>query len=231
MIDHTTPEELSAYLDGEALNTASVESHLQDCDTCQQQLVALQSLRTSLQELAQPEVHPAFATRVRATIEAQEAMPARSGLRRWVLSASGLAAAALLTVAVLSEDSTSPVTPTLSTNASYASLNEIESILQQDEFEIAAKLESTLAREWVDGAIVSAAYQVGEPERDSDDSDILAAALVEAEPEALIDNLWLEKADSRTEIHRLTDQQSDLFKQMLVTHAREALLGDAAFEG
>lgn len=231
MSDHIAIEELSAYLDGEALDGVAVESHMHTCDACRQQMVSLQALGKSLQELSGPEVHPAFATRVRASIEAEEKSALPSGMRRWVMSMSGLAAAALITVAVVSQDSTSPTTPSTSTGATYAGLDQIDDILKQDEADLASQLESSLSREWVASAIVSAAYQVAEPETEGHESDILAAALSETEPEALLDTLWLGKTDSRTEIHRLTPQQSDLFKQMLVTHAREELLGDGAFEG
>ncbi|MFP6582890.1 MAG: hypothetical protein VCD00_10085 [Candidatus Hydrogenedentota bacterium] len=231
MSDHIETEELSAYLDGESGNNTLIEDHLQKCDTCSSRMVSMQSLVEVVQALPEPDVHVAFATRVRATIEERgnDTTPIR--VRRWVMSVSGLAAVAIFVVAIFPQNGSAPTVQPTSAPATYAALDRVESILQQDEAELAARLESSLAREWVSGSIISAAYQVAELEHESSDSEILAAALSESEPAILLDSLWLGKTDSTTEIHRLTPRQSDLFKQILVVNAREVLLGDAAFEG
>lgn len=231
MSDHIETEELSAYLDGESGTIALIEAHLQKCDTCSTRMVSMQSLAQSIQALPEPDVHVAFATRVRATIEERGNETTAIPVRRWVMSLSGLAAIAIFAVALFPQNAQIPSVQTTSAPATYAALDQVENILQQDEAELAAKLESSLDRQWVNGFIISSAYQVAEHEPKNSDSEMLAAAFSETKPDALIDNLWLDKTDSRTEIHRLTPQQSDLFKQMLVVNAREVLLGDAAFEG
>lgn len=236
MSDHIEYTELSAYMDGESARTVAVESHLHTCDTCKAKMVSLQDLRDSLNALSEPEIHPAFATRVRASIEADDSFVSPIGFRSWVYSLTGVAAAALLTFSLYSTTSSPTATPGVTvapaqSGVAYASLDRVEEILQQDEAELAARLESQLGSQWVDGAMVTATFEVSTAEAAGGNSEFILAAMTNSEPEAIITDQWLDNTDSITQINRLTDQQSDLFKEMLVMHARETLLGDAAFEG
>ncbi|MBI4557420.1 MAG: hypothetical protein HY706_07550 [Candidatus Hydrogenedentes bacterium] len=97
MKDHITNEELSAYLDGQAAEAKSIERHLAECSDCAQRHGAYARMSASLHTLRGPEVHPAFATRVLATIrERDAAQPAW-----WLRFRLPLVAAAATLVVVL----------------------------------------------------------------------------------------------------------------------------------
>lgn len=69
MKTHTTFENLSAYIDGEAKNADQVRAHLQQCAECAQRHLALTKLSTDIQALPAHEPRAGFAGRVVATIE------------------------------------------------------------------------------------------------------------------------------------------------------------------
>lgn len=235
MSNHITSEELSAFVDGEARNASKIRLHIEHCEVCTAKIEAHKSLRESLKTLGTPDVHPAFATRVRATIEerAHEPEPVSISAYRWVFSLSSIAAITLLTVSVVS-NRTAPVGDSVTdSNLAVASAQEAawKSILEQDETDIATKLEISLAREWIDSAIALAPYEVAEPKTADDETAVLSVALSGAQPEELRTDLLVKNADVMTEITRMSPSQSELFKQMLVMHAREEILGDNAFEG
>lgn len=229
MSDHIEKEELSAFIDGEARNASKVRLHIEMCEECTAHLDALRSLQGSVQKLDEPDVHPAFATRVRATIEERALEPAPASWYRFGSTLFGIAALTLLTVSLFSERPASIDTNTPDNSLAIAEA-EWKSILEQDESDLAERLETKLAREWVDGAMVVAPYEVAESESTEIDTAMLSLALRDAEPELVRTDLIIEGADSQTEITRMTPKQSELFKQMLVMHAREEILGDAALE-
>ncbi len=69
MKTHTTLENLSAYIDGEAKNADQVRAHLQQCAECAQRHLALAKISTDIQALPASEPRAGFAGRVVATIE------------------------------------------------------------------------------------------------------------------------------------------------------------------
>jgi hypothetical protein len=73
MKTHTTLENLSAYIDGEAKNADQVRAHLQQCAECAQRHLALAKISTDIQALPAPELRAGFAERVVATLEDGEA--------------------------------------------------------------------------------------------------------------------------------------------------------------
>ena len=60
---------------------------------------------------------------------------------------------------------------------------------------------------------------------------VLVFALGESKNRAHVDQQWPDSKDVRTTISHLNAEESDLFRQMLVVHAQETLLGEASFEG
>ena len=229
MPDHITSEELSAFIDGEARNASKIRLHIEHCDECTARIEAHKALRDKLNLLQAPDVHPAFATRVRATIEEQDFEPAPMPWHRWVYSISGVAVLALLTISLLSNN-TVPLSTDAPENEISVAEAQWKSILEQDEAEVAQKLEISLAREWVDSAISLAPYEVAAPDSADTETAVLSIVLSRAEPQALRADLLVKDSDAMTEISRMSPAQSDLFKQMLVMHAREEILGDNAHE-
>ncbi len=93
MNEHIQPEEISAYLDGEASNPGAVQKHLQTCMVCARVHMQIAKLSAHLGALSGPEVSHDFAARVLASIDA--ATPSgRIAKAWWVRVAVPLAAAA-----------------------------------------------------------------------------------------------------------------------------------------
>lgn len=65
---HHVLDELSSYIDGESRDPERIARHLQSCPDCARRLVELRKLSAHLRALPEPEVHPAFATRVMASL-------------------------------------------------------------------------------------------------------------------------------------------------------------------
>lgn len=109
MKDHHVIEELSAYIDGEARDPEGIARHLRSCESCARRHMELLKLSSHLRTLPEPEVHPAFLTRVMATVEEQAQAPAR----RWapILRLGSAAALVVLAVALLQRFDTQPAPP------------------------------------------------------------------------------------------------------------------------
>lgn len=95
---HRIQHQLSAYLDGELPpgEMAEVRRHLDDCQTCREELDSLRATKQMLGHLAPPELPRDFAAGLWARIE-------RPGQRRWIWwprPAVALAAVALALVLV-----------------------------------------------------------------------------------------------------------------------------------
>lgn len=88
-------DELSDYIDGESRDPDRIARHLQFCPECARRHLELRKLSAHLRALPGPEVHPAFATRVLATL-AESPAPAP-----WFpLAFPRFAAAAIMTLLV-----------------------------------------------------------------------------------------------------------------------------------
>ena len=229
MSNHITPKELSAYLDAESQTPDTIDTHLRDCAICQSSLNSMRSLSQSLQTLPQPEIHPAFAQRVLAEISERESKRARSFDFRWVYrSVSVVAAAAVLIAISVSSRVDAPASGDI---LSGSQVPTIALNIEQDEDELFAKLNERFAAESSIDSIVSVAYQVSNPEPAKLDPAMIAFALNNATNRTHVGNQWPESKDVRTTINSLSADESYLLKQMLVVHAQEMLLGEAAFKG
>ncbi len=122
-----TIDEISAYLDGEAADADAAQRLIQQSEEAATAYVAYSKLSAHLKALPEPDVHPAFATRVLARIEEEQA--ARSP--RWVRWFAGATAAAALCLAAalpfaLNRDETPGAPTTTATNVSEdAIVNEL----------------------------------------------------------------------------------------------------------
>lgn len=94
---HIARKELSAYLDGEARRPAEVEGHLRECPECAERLRQLRALSVGLRNMAAPDVHAAFLTRIQA--EVSQVRPARR--RRGLLFGPVVAVAAIWVAAAI----------------------------------------------------------------------------------------------------------------------------------
>ncbi|HOZ45478.1 MAG TPA: hypothetical protein PLO37_11395 [Candidatus Hydrogenedentes bacterium] len=95
MKDSHVVGELSAYIDGESRDPERIARHIEACPECRARLDAMQGLSECIRDLPAPEVHPAFATRVLASIEAEPARQ-RSAWRTRLVPAASLAILALV---------------------------------------------------------------------------------------------------------------------------------------
>jgi hypothetical protein len=93
MNSHFSDKELSAFFDGESRNRVEIEKHLSQCPECQAAMKSLTTISQSLQSWDEPEIHPAFATRILGQIGSQ---PAPSKYRfQWRFRIAALAAVVL----------------------------------------------------------------------------------------------------------------------------------------
>jgi len=230
MSKHIKIDELSAYLDGEAGALPVLESHLESCDACREQLASMRSVSRKLQDLPMPEVHPAFALRVLAGISDQESTRGRTSILRWVYSLTSVAVAAVLILALTLNGSFDGPTAGIDEPDSIGTVA-MSSVLRQDEEALFDQLSAHFARNDGDYSIISAAYSVTTPEPVTSDSVLLEFALGDSRSRAQVDRQWPDSKDLRTTINGLNAHESDLFRQMLAAHAQEALLGEASFEG
>ena len=230
MSEHPKFDELSAYLDGELAAGSTLESHVDSCDACLEQLESMRGVSRKLQDLPMPEIHPAFVQRVLAMISEQDSTRGRVSILRWVYSLAPVAVAAVLILAVALNSSVDGPATTIDVSDSDARAA-MASILQQDEEALFDQLSLHFARSDAGDSIVSAAYQVSTPEPQVPNSTLLLFALGESKNRAHVDQQWPDSKDVRTTISHLNAEESDLFRQMLMVHAQEALLGEASFEG
>jgi predicted anti-sigma-YlaC factor YlaD len=230
MSKHIKTDELSAYLDGEAENSKTVEYHLDTCEACSDKLESMRSLSNQFQNFSEPEIHPAFAQRVLASIAEEKSTQERSGILRWVYGMSPIAVLALLLVTItLNTPENPPRSADEATATDTTAL--MVTILQQDEADLFDQLSEKLAKDGTETSIVATAYQGTTLDSSSVDTTTLAFALSETKNRAQVDNQWPDSHDVRTTVNHLNAQESDLFRQMLIVHAQETLLGKASFEG
>ena len=228
MSAHVKFDEMSAYADGEEMDSEVLDAHFQTCAMCRDRLASLRAISLSVQELPQPDVHPAFAQRVLATIAEEESTRGRSGMLRWVYRLTPVAVAALLIVAV---SLNGPVDAPDGTAIDLALEERTALILQQDEEALFDQLNVLFAAEESSDSIIAIAYHVSLSEPAATDPDLLTFALGDADDRALAGEQWPASTDLRTTIKHLNAGESNLLRQMLLVHAQEALLAHPSFEG
>ncbi|MBI1317863.1 MAG: hypothetical protein GC168_02805 [Candidatus Hydrogenedens sp.] len=111
MKKHDWTEELSALLDGEAAQPDAVQRAVSEDADLRARLDEYQRLGDAMRALPKPDVHPAFATRVMASIQEIEAAPAPVRSLRWWWAAAGLGAAAMLALVLNQGGVNAPAVP------------------------------------------------------------------------------------------------------------------------
>lgn len=208
---HISIDELSAYIDGEAKRPEAIRDHLQRCAECAQRHTQLAKLSSHLRTLPAPEVSPAFATRVMASV--REARPEPAGFRwlRWASVGVGVAAALVLAAAWMVNRPPAPP-PAVANNTPTAAANP-ERLMQI----IAARIE-----QGEDPGI--AGYDMGElddVEAVPESSDVELAALAQSEYFEPLANELEAEIDIDTMIASLNPEQVRVFKQLLSAYAKE----------
>jgi hypothetical protein len=96
MKTHPDPEQLSAYVDGQLTDTErdDLEQHLTSCSECSASLRALRATLADMRALSSPAPSEQESWALRAAIAKARKRPAER-YRRWVVAASGIAAAAI----------------------------------------------------------------------------------------------------------------------------------------
>jgi len=228
--EHPKIEELSSFVDGESKRAEFVASHAESCEACRVRLNSMRTLSGLMAELPEPDVHPAFAARVLATISERDSVRGRSGMLRWVY---GLAPVAVLGMLIIGVSLNSGVEDSSGSGVGVdsARIDVTALMLEQDEEMLFDQLSAHFASVDSENSIVAAAYQVSTPEPALVDSAVLTFALSDTKNRAQVGQEWSGSRDVRTTIRHLSAGESELFRQMLVVHAQEALLGKASFEG
>jgi len=207
-------EEISAYLDGEAKDAPSITRLVAESGEASKEHLAYAELSARIRSLAEPDIHPAFAARVVATIQEQnDRKPAR-----WRIPAFVSVAAAALIVAALSFDSTRPSTP-----AQTVAIVPVAAP-QADEATLMAELERRVSQDSDVQHFVLARFE-NTPRPEQLYSDRLVSAIAGSRGAAAAGGAFAHGIDYRAAVQRLDDAQADALKQMLTASVREALEG------
>jgi hypothetical protein len=212
-------EDISAYLDGEAKDASSIARLIAESGDASQEHLAFAELSARLRSLNEPDIHPAFAARVVATIEEQRDRRAA----RWRIPAIVGVAAAMLLVAALSYDSlqtVAPVTPVLNVANTPASLP----AQAVDENTLMAELERRVSEDADVQHFVLARFE-NTPQPADLYTDRLIAAVAGSRGAAVAGGAFAHGIDYRAAVQRLDDVQADALKQMLSASVREAQEG------
>lgn len=202
-------ENISAYLDGEAKDPSSIARLIAESGEASQEHLAFAELSARLRSLEAPEIHPAFAARVVATIEEQHELRAS----RWRIPAGvGLAVAALL-VAAFSYNSAQP----------GATVPQTASIPAANEDTLMAELERRVSQDSDVQHFVLARFENTPKPQDLYSARLVAA--ITGPQGASAAGAFAHGIDYRAAVQRLDDAQTDALKQMLAASVREAQEG------
>ncbi len=135
-------EELSAYLDGEARDAAAIEEHVRGCKACASEYAALVQVSRAMRALTPPDVHPAFTTRVMASVREVDFTEEAPAPRRWglttLLTTVGVAASVAVIVwltqpSAITSNQTGAAPPVVATGLSPETIGiEIQNRLAQN---------------------------------------------------------------------------------------------------
>jgi len=213
-------EDISAYLDGEAKDAQSVARLIAESEDASKEHLAFAELSARLRNLDAPEVHPAFATRIVATIQEQQSR------RRvlWRIPAGIAAAAAVLLVAYVSINSAGPRTPHTPADNIAALPVPARPAVAADEDSLLAEFDRRITQDAGMQQFVMARF-----DNTGDTADIytdrLLSAVARSEGAAAAGAAIAHGIDYRTTVQRLDGEQAAALKQVLAASMREALEG------
>ncbi len=209
-------EDISAYLDGEAKDASSIARLIAGSADASKEHLAFAELSARLRSLDAPELHPAFAARVIASIEEQrDRRPVR-----WGIPVAIASTAFAIVLAVLSYASLQPVTPA----QSVATLPAATPAAASDEDALMAELELRVSQDSDVQQFVLARFE-NAPQPEQLYSDRLIAAVTGSRAAAAAGEAFAHGIDYRAAVQRLDDAQADTFKRMLTASVLEAQEG------
>ncbi len=205
--DRHVLDELSAYIDGEALEPARIARHLQGCAECARRHLQLLKLGVHLRSMPLPDVRPEFATRVMARIAEQEGAPAPFWRRRLV---DAMAVAALVALCA----GLFPLWLRQNREAAPAQLVATSIELRDPAAVVGAFVE--LFDEGVDEKLVEAALEAPEWGHMHYSSESIWELLAEVRPEDV--SLGFSDADNNlfSMIDRLGPEEHDVLRELIL---------------
>lgn len=229
MSKHITSVELSAFVDGEAKEPIAVETHIAQCQSCRDTVAGMKNMSHSLGSLPAPDVHPAFAGRIVATLEERPA-PRRVRSMPWVFTFAGVAAMGLLVASaylpIALRGENAPMQVTLVNDSQTAPSLEL-----RDEATLLAEFDRVFADN--DSAFTNAMLQsyAAEPIPEILDDEFIVMALADNQVIDSVTNEWAVANDIRSIVNNMNESETSLFKQLLTDSAQSELTGDALQKG
>ena len=205
-------DELSAYLDGEAEDPEGVARHLRECPECARQYAQLAKFSNGLRAVPDPEVHPAFLTRVMA--EVAETRTTR--WRPWSLRLVLLAAAAALVLVVLGLAALRDTAPS-SGSGDYTLAKKL---MHTDDETLIAEIEPYVSLE-EDPEELLVAYSIAPYDYGVLGDDDLLDGLASAEWFDDFAEVWDQRADLDTMLASLDHEETEALKELLNEYAQE----------
>ena len=217
MKQHYSYKELSAYFDEETNSNVEIELHVKQCVQCQATVNSFTKISDSLQSWDEPEIHPAFATRVLGQLGRQTAP--RKNRYQWRFGVVATAAIVLGIFSFMNIQQESALSP---------DLNRVFVVLNGEDIADEATLLAEMGRRFAEGEKVPVEAGFGFASlKDTDIIDNLTLMLALSSEEAAdtVEAQWLSATDSTTALSRLNGAESALFKQLLAESAQKAILG------
>ncbi len=213
MRDHLSIEDLSGYFDDDVRDPEEIKLHLEECPPCAEKHDELSKVLGYLRSLPEPEVHPAFATRVVAAIEEREARR-RPILIRLAAPVAAIALVLLSAAVFFGLNSTDRSAAPISALASLPSTLEDEILLLEEIERLVAENPSSSSLLMVD--IVD---EVRPPVAPADE---MLMALADPEWFSGFAESWVEEEDFESAVSRLNEDETQNLKRLLREYAIKA---------
>ena len=212
-------ENISGYLDGEARDAQKIARLIAASGDAAREHAAIAELSARMRSLEEPGIHPAFATRVCAAIEAQQ------DRRRiaWRLPV-GVAAAALAVAFVIAGLNSTQTHKTAAPAASVAAVAPAPAAPARGEDAMLAELESRVSRDSDLQRFFTARFE-NAPQPADLYTEKLISAVAGSRSGAAAGDAFAHGMDYRAAVQRLDDTQADALKQLLSASVRDAREG------
>ncbi len=230
MKKHITTVELSVYADGESREPTTVEAHLSACRTCQNALAAITKISHALSDLPAPDIHPAFARRILATLE-EETAPRYARSMPWGLTFAGVAAMGLLVAGAILPSTMNRGNGSADNLALLATDVTSPTLELRDEATLLAEFDRVFSENR--GAFTNVMLKAYAPVPAPDvlDDDFVVLALADNDVLNSVSDEWAVADDVRSVVNSMTKPETALFKQLLADSAHAESTGDAPHKG
>ncbi len=209
-------EDISAYLDGEIQDAQSLARLIAGSEDAAKEHSAFAELSARIRSLNEPDIHPAFAARVVATIEEQR----DSRRASWRLPLGLSAAALAVIVAIVSTQTARPRT----TTPPVAAVIPATAPAAANEELMLAELERRVTQDVGLHHFFKARFD-NAPQPSDLYTERLIAAVAGSRGAAAAGEAFAHGIDYRAGVQRFNDTEADAFKQLLSASMREALEG------